>query len=302
MKSLVQFIEHSSNSLSLNECIKRSMSINEGGHSVKDAGPIPGDIAGKVGKDILKDIKNKFAYDGILLGSTGKKGKDQMSGDIDVAIQAPWEDYEKIKKYVESLDKFTDFGNINKQLHVINFGYEWETDKVVQIDIMFVEDLDFADFVYHSPDFTKNESKYKGMYASALFMAVASCIPVNNINKEKDGEWEEYFFSQAEGLKIVTKTNIGKNTKLKNPKKVSSKTISKNINDIVKTILGNKATKEDCYSFEKLTEYLSSNNFKYKDKLPDILEKFSNDWQIKMKTSSELMEELKKYLEEKFNL
>lgn len=281
----------------------RESLINEGGNSVESASPIPGDKALPVAKEIISVISKKFNCKCAPLGSTGKKRKDQESGDIDIALELDWNKHSEVVDFVKTkLGNVKEFGNINNTLQVFNFGYEWEPGKIVQIDFMFVDDVDFAEFAYHSPDFTKNESKYKGMYASALLMAVTKIVPVDG---EEDTEFEhwQYFFDQNKGLKAIKLSYEGKNGKrLKNPKKVEEKQITKNISKTVKLILGDKAEKEDCNSFESLVSYLSSDNFKYKDKYEDIKKNFLNDWQIKMKTSPELLKELEDFMNEKFNL
>ena len=94
------------------------------------------------------------------LGSVGKKNKNQTCGDIDIAIEYDWDKYEDILNFVK--EKFDCIiGNVNKQLHVFNFGYSYDEDgkqKIVQVDFMFTDNVDFATFAYNSPDFNKNES------------------------------------------------------------------------------------------------------------------------------------------------
>lgn len=292
MKSLVLYIQ---------ESLQRH--IYEGGMSVENASPIPGDKAKEVADKIISIIKNKFKCECAPLGSTGKKRKDQESGDIDIALEKNWGESMDVIHFVQDdMENVSSFGNINDKLQVFNFGYEWEPGKIVQVDFMFVEDIEFAEFVYHSPDFRNNESKYKGMYQSTLLIATAKAVPVENEENGND-YWWEYSFSQTEGLKVVKKTNIGKNGKpVKTPKKIEEKLVTKKIPEILKIILGDKATKEDCNSFESLMNYLASDKFKHHDKFKEIKEYFFNDWQLKLKTSKELIEELENYMNEKFDL
>lgn len=292
MKSLVLFIQ---------ESLQRH--IYEGGFSVKNASPIPGDKAKEVADKIISIIKDKFGCKCIPLGSTGKKRKDQESGDIDIALEKDWGESMDVLHFIQDdMDNVSSFGNINDQLMTMNFGYEWEPGKIVQVDFMFTDDIEFAEFVFHSPDFRYNESKYKGMYQSTLLIATAKAVPVDN-EQNGDDYWWEYSFTQKDGLKVVKKTNVGKNGKpIKTPKKIEEKLVTKKIPEILKIILGDKATKEDCISFESLMDYLASDKFKHHDKFKEIKEYFFNDWQLKLKTSKELMEELENYMNEKFDL
>ena len=51
--------------------------------------------AQKVADEIIDSITKEFKCKASPLGSTGKKGKDQTSGDIDIALEYSWEDKDK---------------------------------------------------------------------------------------------------------------------------------------------------------------------------------------------------------------
>ena len=317
-KSLIQFIKESN----ISHILKY---INEGGHSIDNAEPIRGDLAKIVADDIIKVITDKFHCECAALGSVGKKGKNQTSGDIDIAIEYDWNDYEIVMNFVK--DTFgCEIGNINKSLHVFNIGYKYndgEKDKIVQVDFMFTDNVDFAKFAYNSPDFTKNESKYKGMYQSALLMAIISNTPVNEVlgNKYKnemfteddyDGKYTnqlksywKFSFNQNDGLKLIHKTFEGKTKPLKSEKTINedTKIISKNVNEILKMCLGDKATRETCNSFESELEFICSHDYKFysKERLNNIKDSFLSDWQLKMKTDTSLMNEFEKIFDNKIN-
>ena len=301
--------------------------INEGGHSVEGCEPIKGNLAKGVADEIIGKLKSKFHCECTALGSTGKKSENQTSGDIDIAIEYDWDKYEDVLKFVK--DNMTNnIGNINKNLHVFNIGYEYkdgEDIKMVQVDFMFTDNIEFAEFAYHSPDFTKNESKYKGMYQSALMMAAISCVPPEDINKKytveyfsdtdyngkyktEDKQVKTFWklnFDQNKGLTIHQKTWEGKTKPLANPQTVkgTEEVITKDINKIIKLCFGDKATKEDFNSFESTIALLVSERYKYCNNnfLHRVRETFLNDWQIKMKTSPELLKELGDLLTEEIN-
>lgn len=305
MKSLIQYIQESY--------------IIEGGHSVDGCEPIRGDLAKPIADKIIADLKSKFNCECAALGSVGKKGADKTSGDIDIAIEYDWEDYEEVLNFVKNTYNCP-IGNINKQLHVFNIGYIYDEDgkeKMVQVDFMFTDNVDFAKFAYNSPDFTKNESKYKGMYQSALLMAAISNAPIEEVlgaeytpevfDGEYDGKYDgevksfwKMYFDQNDGLKVQQKTYAGKTKPTKNPSTVkgSEKVITKNVNDILKMCLGDKATKETCNSFESELKFLCSDDYKFysKERLENIKDTFINDWQLKMKTDKSLMDELEKII------
>ena len=58
--------------------------LREGGNAVPSAGPIRGDLAGEIAKDVISSISNTFGCEAEPAGSTGKKGREMTSGDIDI--------------------------------------------------------------------------------------------------------------------------------------------------------------------------------------------------------------------------
>lgn len=303
--------------------LSKFVKIFEGGHSIENAGPIRGDIAKEIAIKIMNDISNKFKIKCAPLGSTVKKSKSQTTGDIDIAIEYDWESYNDILSYLKEQYNCI-VGNINKQLHVFNIGYTYiedNKDKIAQVDFMFTDSVEFAEFAYNSPDFNKNESKYKGMYQSILLMSIVNNAPVeeilgskynneyfdkNDYNGKYEGELKTFwklYFDQNDGLKVEHKTYEGKTKPLKNPStiKVDKEIITKDINKILKLCLGSTATKETCKSFENEFEFIFSDDYKFKskDRIINIMNDFFDDWQFKIKTSEELKKEFKELFDKK---
>ena len=262
----------------LTEVIKESI-VLEGGHSVEGAKPIRGDLAEKVANEIIKKIKNKFNIECAALGSTGKKGKNQTSGDIDIAVQMCWQDKNKLIDFVKKEFKDCSFGNVVNYLNVFNIGYKYEEDrkkKIVQVDFMFVDDIEWAQFVYFSPNFLKNESQFKGAWRSTLLRGICACTPVEQIDKKYKTEYFEdgktiktfwkFTFSQADGLFADHKTYEGNKKSLKNPKPIKDdrEYISKNVDTILHICLGKDATRDDCNSYETLLNFISSDRYEFR--------------------------------------
>lgn len=298
MKSIIQYIKESL--------------VFEGGHSVENASPIRGDLAKVVADEIISNITKEFNCKASALGSTGKKSKEQTSGDIDIALELSWEDKDKVIDFVKKTFD-SEIGNINESLHVFNIGYKYDengTEKIVQVDFMFVNDVDFAKFAYHSPDFTKNESKYKGMYQSNLLMAVVSNTPVEGKEETKftdefDGkysgqtkEFYKYQLSQPEGLLIVKKSFEGKTKPLSTPKTISKEKVTTNVRKILDIVLGKESNESDCNSFESLLDYLVSDKYprRSKEMMENIKKSYLEDWQFKMKTDKSLVDEFTQLL------
>lgn len=299
MKSLLTFIQESL--------------VFEGGHSVEGAEPIRGDLAKVVADEIISKIKDKFNIECAALGSTGKKGKNQTSGDIDIAVQMKWEDKDELIDFVKKEFKDCPFGNIVDYLNVFNIGYKYNEDgkeKIVQVDFMFVDDVEWAQFVYFSPNFLKNESQFKGSWRSTLLRGICACTPIKSIKYKTeyfdDGKTIKSFwkftFSQASGLFIDHKTYEGNKGKvLKNPKTIKDdrEYISKDIDVILHICLGKDATRDDCNSYETLLNFLASDRYQWKsvDQLKQIKEwLFGNTDLLR-----EATDEVKKHAEELFD-
>ncbi len=253
--------------------------IFEGGHSVDGVEPIRGDLAKQVADEIIEKVKGEFKIECAALGSTGKKGKNQTSGDIDIAVQMSWQDKDKLIDFVKKEFKDCPFGNIVDYLNVFNIGYKYNEDgkeKLVQVDFMFVDDVEWAKFVYFSPDFTKNESQFKGAWRSTLLRGICACTPVEQVNNKYKTEYFDdgktiktfwkFTFSQADGLFADHKTYEGNKKPLKNPKTIKDdrEYISKNIESILHMCLGKDATRDDCNSYETLLNFIASDRYEFK--------------------------------------
>ena len=268
MKSLVQFIKESL--------------INEGGNAVT-ANPIPAYITPLLYKEIEDAIlKENPDIKMVPLGSVGKKNDDQFNGDIDIAIKL-----NNKKELSELIDKvFPDLEkNPNTTPSIVSISYPYNKEGKsgnAQVDFMIVKDIDFAKFFYHSPDFKKNESKFKGATRAKMLSIIVSCIPVEDAKDEyfEDGKtvkkhWKYTFNTEGVFRQLLDYT--GKKGPLKNPKKVKEleKLIVNDPDNCIKFIFGDNGKIEDCNSAESLWKSVhDKNNFKFQD----VVKKIEDRW------------------------
>ena len=268
MKSLVQFIKESL--------------INEGGNAVT-ANPIPAYITPLLYKEIEDAIlKENPDIKMVPLGSVGKKNDDQFNGDIDIAIKL---DNKKelnglIDKVFPDLEK-----NPNTTSSIVSISYPYNKEGQsgnAQVDFMIVKDIDFAKFFYHSPDFKKNESKFKGATRAKMLSIIVSSIPVEDAKDEyfEDGKtvkkhWKYTFNTEGVFKQLLDYT--GKKGPLKNPKKVKEfeKLIYNDPENCVKFIFGDNGKIEDCNSAESLWKAVHDKN---KFKFQDVVKKIEDRW------------------------
>ena len=268
MKSLVQFIKESL--------------INEGGNAVT-ANPIPAYITPLLYKEIEDAIlKENSDIKMVPLGSVGKKNDDQFNGDIDIAIKL-----DSKKELSELIDKvFPDLEkNPNTTPSIVSISYPYNKEGKsgnAQVDFMIVKDIDFAKFFYHSPDFKKNESKFKGATRAKMLSIIVSCIPVEDAKDEyfEDGKtvkkhWKYTFNTEGVFRQLLDYT--GKKGPLKNPKKVKEfeKLIVNDPDNCIKFIFGDNGKIEDCNSAESLWKAVHDKN---KFKFQDVVKKIEDRW------------------------
>lgn len=119
-------------------------------------------------------------HDLILLGSAGKQ---ESSGDLDIAMDVNVYEPDLIHREMENIlgsnrCKFFNGTNIGSYAFPICYDYSefyiFNHDRdIVQIDIMFVENTKWAEFSYFSAG---DKSKYKGAVRAILLSAVATEI------------------------------------------------------------------------------------------------------------------------------
>ncbi len=273
-------------------------------NAIKNSVPVKNQDAINISNEICNYISNEFNIKTCCLGSTGKKKDDQYSGDIDLCIEFPYNDnnINKIITYLKTI--YTDDIQISilKGLNIISFGYN-NNNKIHQVDLMFTDNIEYAKFIYHSPNYKNNESQFKGLYRTNLLAIIASNIPNNNKNNTDINYWK-YTLSYINGFIEKHKTYQGKKGLLKNPVdiKEDTKYITKDVNKIIKYILGDSATINDTNSFETLIDYIISDKYPYNN-LVDIIHEFMTDKRHKEKLnelSVYIINTLKKY--NKYNL
>lgn len=152
-------------------------------------------------RDIGLDLQNN------VLGSVGKK---QFSGDIDVAIHIPLENFEEFKAKVEKSPIVDDIVKgplvLMSRVQIQGYKEHLETDKprtgYVQVDYMMDEDTDWLKTFYHAPG--EDESQYKGAHRNIAIGALSQFVDrVESDEKTPDGrplETERYMFSSKQGL------------------------------------------------------------------------------------------------------
>jgi hypothetical protein len=272
---------------------KNFMRLDEGGNAIADARPFTQKEAAETYKWVVKTIypllKISDKIDAKPVGSFGKKTSDKTSGDIDIAIAADklaglnHISVDSVLDFVEEKIKSAGYDTTkSKGFNQISFSAPINGDfknGTGQIDFMFTDSLDWSVFMYYSPDFTKAESKYKGLYRNILLMKIISNAK-REITKTTDtGETEEYnsyVIRLNQGIVNVTKSYKGKRGLLKNPKLLrdQDKFITNTPKELVELFFSPNIQVKDIMTFEDLWAIFTGPDFIHKDKFDDILEEF----------------------------
>jgi hypothetical protein len=268
-------------------------SINEGGNAVDEARPMTQE---ETKTTYAWLVKNVYPLLGIIdgsdakpIGSFGKKKADQTSGDIDIAVAVDriaginGISVESVLEFVkEKLDKAGYPGEISKGFNQVSFGVPIGGDSnagIGQIDFMFTDSLTWSEFMYHSPDFTAAESKYKGLYRNILLMKIISNSKRAATKLTDAGEVEEYesyVVRLNQGVVKVTKSYAGKKGLLKNPKllKDQDQFISNTPEEVTRIAFGEGIEPSDIMTFENIWMRFTDPKFIHRDKFDSILKEF----------------------------
>jgi hypothetical protein len=171
-------------------------SILEGGAAIKSSRNIKESEVASTIEDIKKRLLPildldvfKEGKDYIFIGSAGrKKNPDDESGDIDFGFNGGVYSqkngvsfkecsgvlYEFLKEELEPLLGFEPEINHLKGLNIVSIGWPIAGDRnngFVQLDLIPLENMDWAKFIYYAPDYRREESKWKSAHRNWLLSA-----------------------------------------------------------------------------------------------------------------------------------
>ncbi len=190
-------------------------------------------------------------FDFIPIGSFNKKVEGDLYSDIDIAINSKSISYEFFKKWV--IGRFDH--KLSPGFNQISIGYPFD-QKIVQIDLMFRDNLEWAKEMYHSPNFKLNESKFKGVYRNMLLMSV---VTSNSFEPIDELTYKQNSLRLDTGLWKTTKTywNSTHTKILKNPRLIPEEDefITNDFSELKRILFHDDRIKID--TFERLFKIIS---------------------------------------------
>ena len=245
----------------------------EGGAAIKGSSRVTQVEARHLIPDLIEKIAKVTGVDKEKIrpvGSAGKKPHDNdTSGDIDISVEA---DAETLKKALPELAFDRETFKAMSAINVYSFGTKVH-DKVVQVDMVPVNSVDFAEWSYIS-DPEDLAQGLKGAHRNELIFAIVK--HAENHKVEEDGEvvaMDRYYFDLSKGLMRGHQTRKKPNGKLsKNFTTVNKQLETDDPKRIAKILFGKKAKPEKLVTFQQVWDAMHSETFPYKDQLEDIIE------------------------------
>ena len=268
--------------------------ILEGGAAVNGRRILQSEVSSIIDKvdEILSGIGLVRGEDWDMVGSAGKKKAEDTSGDIDICIKKDrmkevlgsgdgrMDVYNDLAKYLEGLgyDRYV----VQPGFSQVSFGMPIaDADDVVQIDFMLVRSLEWSKFTQASPDYTKDESKYKGHVRNVLMMCIVKYCFKRTTKRVTldddsvvDGETENFVIRLTDGLYKTRKNWFGK----KGDSMVKTANLMHEYDELITDtpqglidLLFNDGTMDDFLSFETLYDAFMSDRFKFPENRERIL-------------------------------
>ena len=234
----------------------------------------------------------EFDKDYLLIGSIGKKkSPSDTSGDIDLGIaqeflaqkfgisadQSLQFLYDKLSSELPAILGYEPDMKLMKGINVLSIAWPIEGDTengTVQLDLIPISNMDWAKFIFYSPDYRKNESKYKSAHRNWLFQAILSALK-NVTKRDENGDivdFDTYALRLNDGIYKNKKTFQGATKRLKRPDTVKGQSVfvTRDPQELLDLMFGGGVKADNVKTFEDVWNIVTSPNFKYFDRVEEI--------------------------------
>lgn len=269
----------------------------EGGAAIKSSRPIKESEVEKTiqhMREVLFPLigDGEFDKDYLLIGSIGKKkSPSDTSGDIDLGIaqeflaqkfgisadQSLQFLYDKLSSELPAILGYEPDMKLMKGINVLSIAWPIQGDTengTVQLDLIPISNMDWAKFIFYSPDYRKNESKYKSAHRNWLFQAILSALK-NVTKRDENGDivdFDTYALRLNDGIYKNKKTFQGATKRLKRPDTVKGQSVfvTRDPQELLDLMFGGGVKPDNVKTFEDVWNIVTSPNFKYSDRVEEI--------------------------------
>jgi len=238
--------------------------LTEGGKAIKGTASVTQIQARNLIPGLLKHVSSTLGLKSThvkLIGSAGKKPTDDdLSGDIDLAVQVS---PDSVEKALVDLAYDKKSHRSFKGLNVYSFAHPVE-DQIVQVDLMPVNNIDYAawSFQAHENDLKQG---YKGAHRNEVMFAVAKHATPKNPN-------ERYFYDLSRGLMVGKQSTIKgkKGQDLKGKKTTDKRVLTDDPDEVTAILFGKHIRAAHLNHFDGVWKALTNSKFPYADKQSEI--------------------------------
>ena len=217
-----------------------------------------------------------------MIGSAGKKAFDETSGDIDIAVEIPNRrdlrfnifDYfvDQLKREGYEVRDMRSIGIISLAYPIMDYD-DKQPNQLVQIDLMIVDSVEYAQWGYYSPH--HSHSPCKGLYRNELNFFVAKHAELHP-TLVQDGvvvEWERYWFSTSEGLLCGKQTLLSAKTGkiTKTPRVLTKQLVTNDPDKVACFLYGYGVDSAAVLTLEDALREMKSADFPYPEHIPAII-------------------------------
>ena len=204
---------------------------------------------------------------------------------LDIRSSQTFKYWEKMKVFMDNAKSYYNqirsIAKMIARVHEHNANIEGDKKKgIAQIDLMLTDNLNFSTFMYHSPDFTQAESKYKGLYRNILQQNILSNSRRETSKLTDKGEIEEYqsyVLRLNQGVVQVTKSFMGKKGNIITTTSLlhdQDKFVTNTPEVIAELAFGPDVPISEIMTFEDIWRHTTDSKFIHHDKLNAILKDF----------------------------
>jgi hypothetical protein len=248
----------------------------EGGSAIKGAEKITQVEARHAIPDLLDKIAKVLDVDRKLVKATGSAGRkpadDDLSGDIDVIVEVrPGKVELALPKLAYDKETF----RVMRGINVFSFAAK-VADKLVQVDIMPVEDINYAEWSYSANERDLKQG-LKGAHRNEVLFAIAHLGNRNVLSKDKNGEpleVERYFYDLSKGLMSGKQSRVGKKGKItKNWETTDKHLLTRNPDKVAELMFGKGVNAKRISTFNGALNAVNSEKFRFPDERKSILDR-----------------------------
>jgi hypothetical protein len=274
--------------------IKLKSLVREGGNIFDGTSPIKQSAVVPTVQSMYDELLEPMGLEGIdidvlILGSAGKKPKNELSSDLDIGISVDQiasynnlklsEVYEWFELSLQEMGFETVPAPAFQQISIA-YPIKGQRGKYVQVDFLMASNINWTKFVHSSPDYTAGESKYKNAYRNVLLSTCISLYDMKVLKKTKEKiplEIQKYSFRLNNGVYSTIKSFVGKRGGvLKNGKVLRDRDmfITQTPEEVVDMFFGEEYTPADIKTFEGLYDIVFNQESKVEHLREEIKKKF----------------------------